>query len=56
MGKKSKSTKIMKAAPLKVPKTFDCPFCSHAQTIEVKLYALLSLYDSLVNALRRKPC
>ena len=38
MGKrKSRATKIMKAAPLKVEKTFDCPYCSHSKTIEVKL-------------------
>jgi transcription elongation factor Elf1 len=35
--KKSRAVKIMKAAPLKVAKTFDCPFCSHTQSIEVKL-------------------
>lgn len=38
MGKrKSKSTKIMKAPPPKVEKVFDCPFCNHSKTIEVKL-------------------
>jgi transcription elongation factor Elf1 len=30
MGKKKSKTKIMKAAPLKVPKTFDCNFCGHS--------------------------
>jgi transcription elongation factor Elf1 len=38
MGKrKSRKTKIMKAAPPKVEKVFDCPFCDHQKTIEVKL-------------------
>jgi transcription elongation factor Elf1 len=38
MGKrKSKATKIMKAPPPKVEKVFDCPFCHHQKTVEVKL-------------------
>ena len=37
MGKRKSKTKIMKPAPLKVQKTFDCPFCSHSQTIEIKM-------------------
>ena len=38
MGKrKSRSVKIMKAPPPKVEKVFDCPFCSHSKTVEVKL-------------------
>jgi transcription elongation factor Elf1 len=35
--KKSRSVKIMKAAPPKVERVFDCPFCEHAKTVEVKL-------------------
>ena len=37
MGKRKSRAKIMKAAPAKVAKVFDCPFCQHAQTIEVKM-------------------
>ena len=38
MGKrKSKAVKIMKAAPPKVERVFDCPFCLHAKTVEVKM-------------------
>ena len=33
----------MKAAPPKVEKTFDCPFCSHAKTIEVKMYEFATI-------------
>ena len=37
MGKKKSRAKVMKAAPLKVQKVFDCPFCSHSKTVEVKM-------------------
>ena len=35
--KKSRKIKIMKAAPLKVEKVFNCPYCSHAGSVEVKM-------------------
>lgn len=39
MGKrKSRAVKIMKKAPPKVDKVFDCPYCSHSGTVEVKMY------------------
>ena len=37
MGKKKTKIKIMKAPALKVSKVFDCPFCSHSRTVEVKI-------------------
>lgn len=38
MGKrKSRKTKIMKMAPPKVDKVFDCPFCSHSGVVEIKM-------------------
>ncbi|CDW72784.1 UNKNOWN [Stylonychia lemnae] len=33
----SRATKIMKKAPPKVDKVFDCPYCSHSATVEVKM-------------------
>ena len=39
MGKrKSSKVKVSKGPPPKVEKVFDCPFCSHSKTIEVKMY------------------
>mmetsp|Transcript_1615 Transcript_1615/g.1097 ORF Transcript_1615/g.1097 Transcript_1615/m.1097 type:complete len:88 (+) Transcript_1615:3-266(+) len=35
--KKSRKIKVMKAAPLKVEKVFDCPYCQHKGTIEIKI-------------------
>jgi transcription elongation factor Elf1 len=35
--KKSRSVKIMKAAPPKVEKVFDCPFCQNSKTVEIRL-------------------
>ena len=40
MGKKSRKVVIMKAAPPKVDKVFDCPYCQHKATIEIKMYIL----------------
>ena len=38
MGKrKGRATKIMKVAAPKVEKVFDCPYCSHTGTVEVKM-------------------
>jgi transcription elongation factor Elf1 len=37
MGKRKSKAKIMKAPPPKVEKVFDCPFCNHSKTVEVKL-------------------
>jgi transcription elongation factor Elf1 len=38
MGKrKSRKVKVSKAAPQKVDKVFDCPFCSHSGTVEIKM-------------------
>ena len=38
MGKrKSRKTKVMKKAAPKVDRVFDCPFCSHSGTVEVKM-------------------
>jgi transcription elongation factor Elf1 len=37
MGKRKSKMKIMKAPPPKVDRVFDCPFCSHAKTVEVKM-------------------
>jgi transcription elongation factor Elf1 len=37
MGKRKSKAKIMKAPPPKVERVFDCPFCCHTKTVEVKL-------------------
>jgi len=37
MGKRKSRVKIMKPAPPKVSTVFDCPFCSHNGTVEVRI-------------------
>lgn len=37
MGKKRSSKPMAKPPPPKVDKIFDCPFCNHSCTVEIKM-------------------
>ena len=35
--KKSRKIKVQKVGPAKVDKIFNCPYCSHSGTVEIKM-------------------
>lgn len=39
MGKKRSSKPMAKPPPPRVAKVFDCPFCNHEATVEIKMIA-----------------
>ncbi len=43
MGKRKASKKVAKKVQPKLETVFDCPFCNHTKTVEVKLYTLCCL-------------
>eukprot|EP00741_Cyanophora_paradoxa_P007238 tig00001094_g7002.t1 len=37
MGKRAKKTKVVKAKRPTIPTSFDCPFCNHSGSVDVKI-------------------